>query len=183
MMSIPTPDEHAGHAPTPISIADNARHVRGGDRVRYEITVTNTAPEEAPVTVSLTLPSAVMSRIEAQDAAVVANAVAWKRRMAGGESRTYVVSGTIDPAVSTRDLRVTACAQFGSASTCTTDRNQIDTPAPVRRLAWIAAIIFGLLAVAGAIWLHKRIRPEPLTPGTTPPNPPNTELPGGAPSA
>ncbi|WP_117215274.1 DUF11 domain-containing protein [Allorhizocola rhizosphaerae] len=182
-MAIPTPDEQAGHAPAPISIADNTRVVRGGDRVRYEITATNPTPDEAPVTVSLTLPPTVVTRIEAQDAAVIANSVAWKRRMAGGESKTYVLSGTIDPAVRARDLRVTACVQVGTASTCRTDRNQIDTPAPIRRLAWIAAIIFGLLAVAGALWLHKRIQPEPLAPGNTPPSTPNAELPGGAPSA
>jgi hypothetical protein len=184
LMSLPPPDQPLSHAPVPISIADDVREVRGGDRVRYEITVTNTWAAEAPVTVRLTLPEAVVTGIEAHGAAVIANAVAWKRMMAGGERRTYVVSGIVDPAVRRPDLSVTACMQVGTASTCTTDRNEIDTPEPVRRLAWIAAILFGLLAVVGAIWLHKRIQPEPLAPGIGPSSAgTGAELPGGAPSA
>ncbi len=184
LMSIPAPDQSTSQAaPRPISITDNFDGARGGDRIRYEITVTNPSPDETPVTVWLTLPRAVATEVQAQGAAVIAGGVAWKRQMAVGERRTYVVTSTVAPDAKAQELSVTACMRAGTESACTTTRDQVDTPPPVRRLARIASIAFGLLAVFGALWLHKRIRPEPLTPATADGRRPDLELPGGAPPA
>jgi hypothetical protein len=44
-----------------------------------------------------------------------------------------------------------------------TDLNTITAPRE-RGLAWLASIALGLLAVAGSIWLHRKVTPELLTP-------------------
>jgi len=54
---------------------------------------------------------------------------------------------------------------------------QKDDPG-TRRMAWVGAIVFGILTVIGAVWLYRKINPQPLTPAAA--NRP--AQPGGAPS-
>jgi hypothetical protein len=47
-----------------------------------------------------------------------------------------------------------------------------------RKMAWIGSIFFGILAVVGAVWLYRKVNPDPLTPASAAKSP----QPGGAPS-
>lgn len=168
-----------------ISIADSHREVSGGQKVKYRITVTNPTESEAPVTIRLTLPASAVKAIEAEDATIVANAVAWKNKIPAGQSQTYSLVGTVDTGVAVPALEATACVHVGAnneAVTCASDRNEVSTPARSAGLTWLAAILFGILAVIGAIWLQRKIQPEPLTPASAAASQ-SPELPGGAPSA
>ena len=64
----------------------------------------------------------------------------------------------------------------------TTDRDELflnrTDDAGARRMAWIGSIFFGILTVIGAVWLYRKVKPEPLTPASADKPP----LPGGAPS-
>lgn len=169
--------------PTPelaISIADNVREVSEGQRVRYHIVVMNPTQAQAPVTIRLTLPPAAVSGIQADDATVVANAIAWKKVIAAGETWTYTVAGTVSPTA--QRIEVQACLYVSAqepALACATDLNTIAATPSVGRFAWLAAIALGLLAVVGALWLHKKINPELLTPASAGAA---AGQPGGAPS-
>lgn len=170
-----------------ISIADNQSTIGLGDQVRYEVTVTNETDAAAPVTIKLHLPPSTVSGLQAENAAVLANAIAWKGLLAAGQSLTYSASGSVASDTPASDLSATACVYITpeeSAVTCATDINAVATvPDDSRRFAWLAAILLGLLATAGSIWLQKKVTPELLTPdnaaaafGGTPGRP------GGAPS-
>lgn len=164
----PKPDKADSHSRMTISIADNMHEVRGGQRVRYQIMVSNPTRTEAPVTIRLTLPSSVVTSIRAEQATVVANAVAWKNRLAAGETRSYFLMGTVERRVDASDIAITACLHAASeapALTCATDLNSVAAgPTDSPGLTWIAAIVFGLLAAMGAVWLQKKIQPDRLTP-------------------
>lgn len=168
-----------------ISITDDAHSVNEGQRIRYHVTVSNPTAQEVPVTVRLTLPPSVTA-VQANDATVVAGAVAWKKVIAGGETRTYSVAGTVSAVPSAEEIEVQACLYESAdapALMCATDRNTIAIPPDVRQYAWPAAIVFALLAIIGALWLYRKVNPELLTPanagaarGEEP------AMPGGAPS-
>jgi hypothetical protein len=169
-----------------ITIRDGHDQVSAGQTVRYDVTVHNGGAAEAPVTVKLTLPARAMTSLDAPDAAVVANAVAWRNVVGAGETRTYSLAGRIERAA--RDLRsldVTACVHDqpnAPAVACATDHDSLavaqKNDTRTRRIAWIGAIIFGILAVIGAVWLYRKVNPELLTPA----NADKTAQPGGAPS-
>ena len=169
-----------------ITIRDGHDQVSAGQAIRYDVIVHNAGAAEAPLTVKLTMPARAMTGLDAPDAAVIANAVAWRNVVGAGETRTYSLAGRIDRAA--RDLRsldVTACVHDqpnAPAVACATDRDSLaaaqkDDPA-TRRIAWIAAIIFGVLAVIGALWLYRKVNPELLTPASAN----KAAQPGGAPS-
>jgi hypothetical protein len=154
--------------------------VSAHQNISYQITVRNSSDVSAPVTVRLTVPPGTLSELKAADAAVIANAVAWKAHLAAGEMRTFSLTGTVS-APST--LEAVACvhdAADSPALACATNHQEIQTDHLVRKYAWIASITLGALAVAGTLLLHRRIRPEFLTPPTA-----GTlaREPGGAPSA
>jgi hypothetical protein len=172
-----------------VAIGDGKDEVSAGQIVRYEVVVRNGGAVETPLTVKLTLPAHAVTTLEAADAAVIANAVAWKNVVGAGETRTYSLAGRVNSATRSRSLTVTACVHErinAPAVACATDRNEL-TPesAPAanddpgaRRMAWIGAILFGILAVIGAVWLYRKVRPKPLTPTTVD----QARLPGGTPS-
>ena len=67
-------------------------------------------PAELMASSSVTwLHGATVTALEATDAAVVANAVAWKHVLGAGETRTYSVAGRVDREATSRSLAVTAC--------------------------------------------------------------------------
>ena len=189
-MAIPAPDQPAAgaNAPPPevtITIGDGKEAVSAGQMIRYEVSVRNSGALEAPLTVKLTMPPRAVSGLEASDAAVVANAVAWKNILAAGETRTYSLAGRIDRAARSRTLAVTACVHHrpnAPAVACATDRNELAAMAGddrgARKMAWIGSIFFGILAVVGAVWLYRKVNPDPLTPASAAKSP----QPGGAPS-
>jgi hypothetical protein len=171
MMKVPAPGPDHLHLTSPsvdVTIADDTTAVVNGQRLRYQITVHNPTETETPVTVRVTLSS--VTNLHADQAAVVANAVAWKNTLAPGSTRTYSVAGVVDTDTTTPDLAATACVHLAAdtpAVTCDTDLNTVGatTTSPRERsFAWIASIMLGLLAVAGSIWLHRRVTPELLTP-------------------
>lgn len=174
--------------PVNITIADDAGStaVVNGQLIRYQIKVMNSAETESAVTVRLSLPAGALSEISADQAAIVADAAAWRLTLAAGETRTYAVSATVN--TSKPDLAATACVHSSSAVlACATNVDQVQNQEQMRSYAWIAAIILGFLAVALSLWLQHAIRPEFLTPanaamtygnGTD-----NPGQPGGAPSA
>ena len=181
------PDDPTSGPEIAISIADNVREVSHGQRIRYHIRVKNPTTAQTTVTVRLTLPPAAISRIEADGATVIANAVAWKRAIGPGETWTHTVTGTVKRAASTRDIEALACLHLPTghpAVTCAADRNTVATSTIMDRYAWPAAILFGILTVIGALWLHRKINPEPLTAANAAPPADDTPgLPGGTPSA
>jgi hypothetical protein len=171
LMKVPTPGADHLYAASPlmgITIADDVETVVSGQPLRYRITVHNPTETETLVTVRVTLSS--VTNLHADQAAVVANAVAWKNTLAPGSTRTYSVAGVVDTDTTTPDLAATACVHLAAdtpAVTCDTDINTVGatTTSPRERsFAWIASIMLGLLAVAGSIWLHRRVTPELLTP-------------------
>lgn len=187
-IGIPAPDQPvaAGASSTAsqvtITVADGAQRVNDGQMVRYQVVVRNGGDAETPLTVKLVVSPDTVTGLQADGAAVVANAVAWKNIVGPGETRTYAVAGRVEPRGQTREFSVTACVHQRldePAVACATDLNALageqDKPA---RMAWLASILFGILAVAGALWLHKKVNPEPLTPANA-----RDTLPGGAPSA
>lgn len=132
--------------------------------------------------------------LEASDVAAVANAVEWKNIMAAGETRTHTLAGRVDRATGSRSLDVTACVHDrlnAPAAACATDRNEPASAqkdpqkdaqkddSRTRRMAWIGSIVFGILAVLGAVWLYRKVKPKLLTP-TSADRP--AAQPGGAPS-
>lgn len=198
-MAIPSPDKPAASAASlspevTISIADGVQQVSAGQMVRYQVVVRNSGTAEAPLTIKLTVPGRAVTGLRAEEAAVVANAVAWKNVVSPGESRTYSLSGRIEPETRQRELAVTACVHErpgAPAVACATDLNELFAAGPddggARRFAWIGAIAFGILAAIGALWLYRKVNPEPLTPATVQeaalPAAPVSSQPGGAPSA
>jgi len=189
-MAIPAPDQPAAAAVSSpggvtIAIGDGKQQVSAGQMIRYQVTVHNAGEVETPLTVMLKLPAHVVTGLEASDAAVVANAVAWKNVVGAGETRTYSLAGRVDAASRVRSLDVTACVHDrldAPAVACATDRNKLATAQQddpgTRRMAWIGSIVFGILAVVGAVWLYRKVNPELLTPA----NANRHTQPGGAPS-
>jgi hypothetical protein len=180
-MELPAPPA----PPVGITMADNTSSIAAGQTVRYRVTVK--ATESSSVTIRLTVPPGTMSSLTTTDAAVIANAVAWKADLIAGETRTFFLAGTVAPG-SAESLEAVACVHLNAdapALTCASDRNNLQNDHLVRDYAWIASIILGLVAVLGALWLHRRIRPEFLTPanatltiGVPPVSP--SEFPGGS---
>lgn len=193
-MAIPAPDQPAASAlphQVTITIGDGRQEVSAGQLVRYEVMVHNFGPVEAPLTVKLTVPPKDLTKLEASEAAVVANAVAWKNVVGAGETRTYSLAGWVDRSPRSRTLAVTACVHDrlnAPAVACATDRNELfqngTDDSGARRIAWIGSIFFGILAVVGAVWLYRKVNPEPLTPMSpaTPASANKPVQPGGAPS-
>lgn len=192
-MAIPAPDQpdDAASAATPevtITIGDGKEAVSAGQIIRYQVSVHNSGGIEAPLMVRLTLPAHTITGLEAAEAAVVANAVAWKHVVGAGETRTYSLAGRVDRTARSRSLAVTACVHDrlnAPAVACATDRNEVAAmegdDAGARRMAWIGSILFGILAVIGAVWLYRKVNPEPLTPATANRGFEGAQ-PGGAPS-
>ncbi|HCT80217.1 MAG TPA: hypothetical protein DGG94_21080 [Micromonosporaceae bacterium] len=169
LMPLPAPEPAYSPAePTvKISIADDIGEVTVGQPVRYQVIVSNTTVTEAAITVKLTLSPAMITELQSDNAAVVANAVAWKHMLPAGETRTYSVAGVVDSKVKAADLAATACVHLTAeapALTCATDMNVVSPESTPRTYAWLAALFLGLLAVAGSVWLQKKITPELLTP-------------------
>lgn len=175
---------HDPASPVQVTIADHVAQVSAGQTVTYEVTVSNPSTSETPVMVKMTLSPAVFSALHAQDAAIIANAVAWKNQLHPGETRIYTVAGVLDSKVDVPDLAATACVHLDAESpalTCATDLDVVSNPVDQRWLVWSLSIFLGLAAVAGSVWLHRRVNPPLLTPA-------NAHLayaaqePGGAPS-
>jgi hypothetical protein len=171
-----------------ITIADDAGStaVVNGQLIRYQIKVMNSAETESAVTVRLSLPAGALSEISADQAAIVADAAAWRLTLGAGETRTYAISATVS--TSKPDLSATACVHSSKAVlACATDLDRVDNQDPVRGYAWIASILLGFLAVALSLWLQRAIQPEFLTPAnaaiTYGNRTENPGQPGGAPSA
>jgi hypothetical protein len=170
LMKVPAPGADHLHPASPlmgITIADDASAVAGGQQLRYRITVHNPTETETPITVRVTLTS--ITNLQADQAAVVANAVAWKNTLAPGSTHTYTVAGVVDTRTTAPDLAATACVHLTAdtpALTCATDLDTLAAPTTPRErsLAWLASIALGILAVLGAIWLERRVKPELLTP-------------------
>lgn len=189
MMEVPAePEQEQTATPSAvaISIADDTGSVVGGQAVRYRVTISNATEVPTPVTIRLTLSSGTITELKAESAAVIANAVAWKNTLAAGTSRTYSVAGIIDAPAKAGKIAATACVHLSpeeTALSCVTDLNLISAPASrERNVAWLLAILLGLLAAAGAIWLQKKITPEPLTPANADATPiDNLGRPSGAP--
>jgi hypothetical protein len=161
--------------------------------VRYRVVVRNDGVVETPLTVKLTTPAHAVTGLEASDttgAAVIANAVAWKSIVGAGETRTYSLAGRVERGTRSGSLAVTVCVhdRLGApAMACATDRNELAAAAQkddsgARRMAWLGSILFGILAVVGAVWLYRKVNPEPLTPATAPASLNEPAQPGGAPS-
>jgi hypothetical protein len=159
---------HEPASPMHVSIADHVAKVTRGQTVRYEVTVSNPSTSETPVMVKMTLSPAVLHAIEADNAAVVANAVAWKNLLNPGETRIYTVAGVLDSKVDTSDLAATACVHANADSPALTCATDLDVVAPFpsngRWIMWSAAVALGLFAAAASIWLQRRITPPLLTP-------------------
>ena len=168
-----------------ITVRDNHDQVKAGQIVRSDVIVHNAGQAEAPVTVKLTMPARTITRLDAPDADLFANAAAWQNVASASETRTYTLAGQIDRAAHLRSLDGTACVHNqpnAPAVACATERDplaamQKDDPG-TRRIAWIGAIVFGILAAIGAIWLYRKVDPELLTPATAN----KAAQPGGAPS-
>src|SRR5215218_1715362 len=127
-----------------ITIADDTSAVADGQQLHYRITVQNQTDNETAITVRVTLTS--VTNLQADQAAVIANAVAWKNTLAPGTTRTYTVAGT---ASSASDPAATACVHLAAdtpALTCATDLDTLATPTTPRErsLAWLASIALGL---------------------------------------
>jgi len=195
LMAIPSPDDPAaGTSSSPevtVSIADGVERVSAGQMVRYSVVVRNSGAVETPLTIKLTVPANAVTGLQAEDSAVVANAVAWRNVVGVGQTRTYSVAGRIDERRSGRDLAVTACVHEGLnalAVACATERNESPKGKadPTRRWAWAGSILFGILAVIGAVWLYRKVNPQPLTPDNALEEASMdaaSSQPGGAPSA
>ena len=129
MMKVPALGAEHLHLTSPsmgITIADDTAAVVNGQALRYQITVHNSTETETPVTVRVTLSS--VTHLHADQAAVVANAVAWKNTLAPGSTRTYSVAGVVDTHAATPDLAATACVHLTAdtpAVTCATDLNTV----------------------------------------------------------
>jgi hypothetical protein len=152
-----------------ISVADDKERVVAGQMVRYQVIVRNTGVVEAPVEVKLTVSPQTMGALQAENATAIANAVAWKNSVGAGETTTFSLAGRVEREVSGRDIAVTACVHLKAdapAVACATDGDAVAVaPTPhggASTWVWIGSILFGLLAVAGAVWLHKKINPVPL---------------------
>src|SRR5688572_4905481 len=90
MMKVPAPGPDHLHLTSPsmdVTIADDTTAVVNGQPLRYQITVHNPTDTETPVTVRVTISS--VTNLRADQAAVIANAVAWKNTLAPGSTRTY----------------------------------------------------------------------------------------------
>jgi hypothetical protein len=127
-----------------------------------------------------------VEQVRADQAAIIGDAVAWKTSVAPGQATTYSLAARVEPSLR-ETLEVTACIHSPGtqpALACATDSTQI-TSAPRQdrsvKWAWAAAIVFGLLAAAGAVWLHRKVNPPLLTPAQAAVE--NGTQPGGAPSA
>jgi hypothetical protein len=170
-----------------ITIADDVTKVQAGQKVTYEVIVINPRGFRLPVLVNVTLAPAAFAEIKAEDALVVANAVAWKGVLNYGRTRVLMVVGILHSKVDAPDLAATACVHLSSDSpalACATDRDVIVAPPNRKWITWGAAIALGLVAMAGSVWLQRKITPAPLTPATAraefgPPDVPSQ--PGGAP--
>ncbi|WP_203913770.1 hypothetical protein [Rhizocola hellebori] len=170
MMKVPAPGADHLQTATPlmgITIADDASAVVDGQPLRYQITVHNPTDTDTPITVRVTLSS--VTNLQADEATIVSNAVAWKNTLAPGSTRTYTLAGVAQTPTAAPDLAATACIYLTAdtpALTCATDLDLIAAPASdrTRTMAWLASIVLGLLSVIGAIWLDRKIRPELLTP-------------------
>jgi uncharacterized repeat protein (TIGR01451 family) len=168
-----------------ISVTEDVQRVRDGQMLRYQIEVRNAGTAEAPVIVKVTVSPAAVTELQAEDAAVLANTVAWEQRVAAGQTLTFSLSGRVDHEIKAPDISVAACrytAADAPAATCSTELHAVAAngqSAESRRLAWIASAFFGILAVAGAVWLHRKVNPPLLTPATAE----QAHLPGEAPSA
>ncbi len=166
-----------------ITIADDNATVVGGQPLRYLITVHNPTQEQTSITVRVSLSP--VSQLHADGGAAVANAAAWRSVLEPGSSRSYSIAAIVDPHGTDPNLAATACVHLATdtrAQTCATDLNTIAAGTPRERgFAWLAAILLGLLAVAGTILLERKIRPPLLTPDNAayPPGP--AGQPGGAP--
>lgn len=178
----PNNDHHHLVPEMRITVGDDLARVAVGQQLRYQVTVSNPGSTETPVTIKLTLSPDAVTSLQARDAAIVANAVAWKHLLKPGETRSYSLDGVVASRVDTPDLAVTACVHLtpeAPAVTCATDLNAIAEPARDTSgpYTWLAAGLLALLAVIGAIWLQKKIQPPMLTPANADPG-----QPGGAPS-
>jgi hypothetical protein len=171
-----------------VTIADDVANVRGGETVRYEVIVINPRGFALPVLVNVTLAPAVFSEIKAEDAIIVANAVAWKGVLNRGRTRVLMVVGVLHSKVDARDLAATACVHLdpdSPALACGTDLDVVVAPPDRRWIMWTAAVALGLLAVAGSLWLQRKITPALLTPANAHAEFDRPEVPsqpGGAPS-
>jgi hypothetical protein len=192
MATPPPPDQPAAaelsRPEVTITIGDGKGQVSAGQMVRYEVVVHNASAVEAPMTIVLTVPAYAVTGLVALDAAVVANAVAWKNVVAAGQTRSYSLTGRVDRAALATSLDVTACVHDrpnAPAVACATDRNELvaaqQDGSGARRMAWLGAIVFGMLAAVGAIWLYRKVNPELLTPASDD-HPARPTRPGGAPS-
>jgi hypothetical protein len=174
--------------PMQITIADDVAKVRGSETVTYEVIVVNPSGFRLPVLVQVTLAPAVFSEIRAEDGTIVANAIAWKGLLNRGRTRVLMVVGVLHSTVDAPDLAATACVHLSAdtpALACATDVDTIIPPPDRRWITWSAAIALGLVAVAGSVWLQRKVTPAPLTPASAhaefgPPDVPSQ--PGGAPS-
>jgi hypothetical protein len=174
--------------PMQITISDEVTRVRGGENVAYEVIVINPRGFRLPVLVNVTLAPAAFSEIKAEDAIIVANALTWKGVLNTGRTRVLMVSGLLRSNMDARDLAATACVHLSPDTpplACATDLDVIVAPPNGRWITWTAAIALGLLAVAGSVWLQRKITPALLTPASArsefgPPDVPSQ--PGGAPS-
>lgn len=160
-----------------------------GHMVRYQVVVHHAGEIEAPLTAKLTLPAHAVAGLQATDAAADANAVAdanaaaGKNVVAAGHTPTYPLAGRLDRAARSRD--VTACVHDrlnAPAVACATDSNKLAAASRKddsggRRMAWIGSIVFGILAVVGALWLYRKVNPGLLTPASAD----RPAQPGGAP--
>ncbi len=169
LLRMPSPDA-ALYTTAPsmgITITDDTPAVATGQPSHYRVTVHTLST----ITFRVTFPSA-SSASSAYSASSVTDAlsVAWNNTLPTGSTHT----------VSSRPhLDATACLHPTPDSPALTYATAPDTTTTPRErsLAWLASLLLGLLAVAGSIWLHRKVTPDLLTPANAAHDHPQAEQP------
>jgi len=154
LLGMPTPDTALLAAPPSmgITIAGDTATFANGHPVHYRVTVHNPTDTFSTIIARMTFSSAANPQAT-HDA-----------RLRPASTVTYPVAGAAT------SLHLTAALTYATnLNTITTSRE--------RSLAWLASLALGLLAVAGSIWLHRKVTPDLLTPANASHGHPHPEQP------